>query len=123
MNTNQNASQNQSSMTIKNPKPASEPQVKGPDMNDRDRVNDILSMEKYLTDSFNVAAREASHRALHQDIMTILNETHQCQYEMFELMFRNGHYKLEAEEQTKLDQAYQQFQNYSTQFPYSSAIQ
>ncbi|WP_123043068.1 spore coat protein [Cohnella candidum] len=114
---NQNPSQ---SMTIKNPKPANEPQVKGPEMNDRDRVNDILALEKYLTDSFNVAAREASHTALHQDIMTVLNETHQCQYEMFELMFRKGHYKLEAEEQQKLDQAYQQFSNYSTQFPYAS---
>jgi spore coat protein CotF len=124
MNTNQNSqSQGSSSMTIKNPKPPYEPQVKGPGMNDRDRVNDILAMEKYLTDSFNVSAREASHRTLHQDIMTILTETHQCQYELFELMFRKGHYKLEAEEQTKLDQAYQQFQNYSTQFPYSTTMQ
>jgi spore coat protein CotF len=53
--------------------------------------------------------------------MTILNETHQCQYEMYELMFRKGHYKLEAEEQQKLDQTYQQFNNYSSQFPYNNA--
>ncbi|CAM4351244.1 spore coat protein [Paenibacillus alkaliterrae] len=113
---------NQNPQTIKNAKPANEPQVKGPEMNDRDRVNDILAMEKYLTDSFNVSAREASHSDLHQDIMTILNETHQCQYELFELMFRKGHYKLEAEQQTKLDQAYQQFNNYSTQFPYPNTM-
>ncbi|WP_261302325.1 spore coat protein [Paenibacillus andongensis] len=110
--------QNQDPQVIKNPKPSYEPQVKGPELNDRDRVNDILATEKYLTDSFNVSAREASHTSLHQDIMTILNETHQCQYELFEMMFRKGHYKLEAEEQTKLDQAFQQFSNYSTQFPY-----
>ncbi|MBD2870874.1 spore coat protein [Paenibacillus sp. IB182493] len=113
-------SQNQGSQTIKNPKPANEPQVKGPELNDRDRVNDILATEKYLTDSFNVSAREASHTALHQDIMTILNETHQCQYELFELMFRKGHYKLEAEQQNKLDQHYQQFSGYSSQFPYAN---
>lgn len=113
--------QNQSSQTIKNPKPSYEPQVKGPELSDRDRVNDILSTEKYLTDSFNISAREASHLALHQDIMTILNETHQCQYELFQLMFRKGHYSLEAEQQTKLDQAYQQFSGYSTQFPYPNA--
>lgn len=115
-------SPNQSPNTIKNPKPPYEPQVKGPEMNDRDRVNDILALEKYLTDSFNVSAREASHPQLHQDIMTILNETHQCQYEMYELMFRKGHYKLEAEEQNKLDQAHKQFSNYSTQFPYPSTM-
>lgn len=113
-------SQNQSQDTIKNPKPPTEPKIKGPDMNDRDRVNDILALEKYLTDSFNVSAREASHPYLHQDIMTVLNETHQCQYEMYELMFRKGHYKLEAEQQNKLDHTYQQFSNYSAQFPYQS---
>jgi spore coat protein CotF len=115
-----NQNQNSQTQTIKNPKPSNEPQVKGPEMTDRDRVNDILATEKYLTDSFNVSAREASHSYLHQDIMAILNETHQCQYELFELMFRKGHYKLEAEQQSKLDQAYQQFNNYSTQFPYPS---
>lgn len=112
---------NQSQHIIKNPKPANEPQVKGPEMNDRDRLNDILALEKYLTDGFNTSVKEASHPSLHQEIMTILNETHQCQYEMYQLMFRKGHYKLEAEEQTKLDQTYQQFHNYSSQFPYNSA--
>jgi spore coat protein CotF len=110
--------QPQNPQTIKNPKPPDEPKVKGSAMNDRDRINDILALEKYLTDGFNVSAREASHANLHQDIMTILNENHQCQYEMFELMFRKGHYKLEAEQQPQLDQTYQQFSNYSTQFPY-----
>ena len=114
--------QNQNANTIKNPKPPGEPQVKGPDMNDRDRVNDILALEKYLTDSFNISAREASHPQLHRDIMTVLTETHQCQYELYELMFRKGHYKLEAEEQTKLDQTYQQFSNYTAQFPYSGSM-
>lgn len=121
MNQNQSQSQNQNMNMIKNPKPPNEPQVKGPEMNDRDRVNDILALEKYLTDSFNVSAREASHQQLHEDIMTILTETHQCQYSLYELMFRKGHYKLEAEEQQKLDQTYQQFSNYSSQFPYSGS--
>jgi len=106
---------------IQNPKPPNEPQVKGPEMNDRDRLNDVLALEKYLTDSFNVAAREASHRKLHRDIMTVLNETHECQYRLFELMFRKGHYKLEAEEKQKLDQSFKQFDGYRSQFPYANA--
>lgn len=103
---------------IKNPKPANEPQVKGPEMNDRDRLNDVLATEKYLTDSFNVMVREASNDQLYQDVMTILNEVHECQRQLFLEMFRNGWYKLEAEQQQKLDQAYQQFSGYATQFPY-----
>jgi spore coat protein CotF len=34
------------------------------------------------------------------------------------MMFQNGWYKLEAEEQQKLQQAQQQFSGYSSQFPY-----
>jgi len=110
--------QQQNPNVIKNPKPANEPKVKGPEMNDRDRLNDVLLTAKYLTDSFNVAVREASHNTLHQDMLTILNETHQAARQTFDLMFQKGWYKVEAEQQQKLDQAYQQFNNYSTQFPY-----
>lgn len=104
---------------IANPKPANEPKVKGPELNDRDRINDILAMEKYLSDSFNVAVREASHDSLHQDMLACLQETHQMQREIFNMMFQKGWYKLEAEQQQKLDQTYQQFSNYSSQFPYT----
>ena len=34
-----------------------------PQMNDRDLVNDVLSMEKYMTDSYCTALNEASHEA------------------------------------------------------------
>lgn len=103
---------------IANPQPANMPQVKTPEMNDRDYLNDCLSTCKYLTDSMNVAVREASHQQLHQDMMQILIETHQSAREAYDLMFRKGWYKLEAEDQQKLQQAYQQFSGYSTQFPY-----
>lgn len=104
-------------MTIQNPKSPQDAQA-NQQMNDRDRLEDMLSTEKYLTNNFNVYAREAGHKQLQQDVMTILNETHQIQYEMFELMFQKGHYKLEAEQQMKLDQTFQQFQGYTNQFPY-----
>lgn len=110
----------QQASTIKNPKPANEPQAKGPQMNDRDRLNDILAMEKYITDSLNVAVREASHDSLHQTYMTCLMETHQCQRDIFNKMFEKGHYTLEAEEQQKVDKTYQQFSNYASQFPYGN---
>ncbi|KQL46215.1 hypothetical protein AN963_14685 [Brevibacillus choshinensis] len=103
---------------IANPQSAQLPQVKGPQMNDRDYMNDCLTTCKYLADSLNVAVWEASHQQLHQDFLQILNETHQSQREAYELMFRKGWYKLEAAEQQKLQQTYQQFSGYSTQFPY-----
>lgn len=103
---------------IANPQSEQLPQVKGPEMNDRDFLNDGLSTCKYLTDSLNVAIREASHGQLHADMLQILTDTHQSAREIYNLMFQNGWYKLEAEEQQKLQQTQQQFSSYSSQFPY-----
>lgn len=103
---------------IANPQSPQLPQVKGPEMNDRDFLNDGLSTCKYLTDSLNVAVREASHEQLHADLVQILTETHHSARELYNMMFQNGWYKLEAEEQQKLQQAQQQFSGYSSQFPY-----
>jgi spore coat protein CotF len=111
---NQQNQQNQ----IANQQTGQLPKVKTPEMNDRDFLNDGLSTCKYLTDSLNSAVREASHVQLHADLMQILTETHASARDLFNLMFKNGWYKLEAEEQQKIDQAFQQFNNYSSQFPY-----
>jgi spore coat protein CotF len=103
---------------IPNPQSGYEPQVKGPQMNDRDFLNDGLATCKYLTDSLNVAVREASHEQLYTDMLQILMETHQSARNLYNLMFQKGWYKLEAEQQQKLQQTYQQFSGYATQFPY-----
>jgi spore coat protein CotF len=92
-------------------------------MTDRDRLNDVLATQKYLTDGFNIAVREASHDALHRDVLTCLTETHQCARDIYNTMFQQGWYTLEAEEQQKLDQAYQKFNSYTSQFPYSGNVQ
>lgn len=110
--------QQQNNNIIANPKPPGEPQVKGPQMNDRDFINDGLATCKYLTDSLTIAVREASHQQLHADFVQILDETHQCARNLYDTMFQKGWYKLEAAEQQKLQQAFQQFSGYSSQFPY-----
>lgn len=117
----QNTNQNQNK--IANPSSNTLPKVKGPEMNDRDRVNDVLAMEKHLISTSNIAAWEASHTQLHQDIMAICNDTQQCHRNLFNLMFQKAWYKLEAEDQQHLDQTYKQFSNYATQFPYQTPIQ
>ncbi|MFB6467837.1 spore coat protein [Cytobacillus sp. Hz8] len=113
--------QNQQGMQsnqIANPQTGQLPQVKNQQMNDRDFLNDGLSTCKYITDSLNIAVREASHQQLYTEVLQILQETHNSTRELFNLMFKEGWYKLEAADQQKIDQAYQQFSNYSTQFPY-----
>lgn len=111
-------SQNQNPNEIANPQSNILSQTKGPEMNDRDRMNDILNMEKYLSSNYATAAWEASHDRLHQDYISIFNDIQQQHRQLFNAMFQQGWYKLEAEQQQKVDQMNQQFSNYATQFPY-----
>jgi spore coat protein CotF len=97
--------------------------LKTPQMNDRDFLNDMLTTEKYMTSSYSVFLHEASHQQLYQDMMNIFTETQNCQRELFNLMFKKGWYKLEAADPQKLQQAYQQFQGYTNQFPYQNTVQ
>ena len=100
--------------TIKNPSTQVPQNVQ---FNDRDRLNDMLATEKGLTDGFNVFAREASHQALHSDIMHILNETHRAARDVFNLMFEKGWYSLHPEQPTQIAKEYQKFQGYESQLP------
>jgi spore coat protein CotF len=110
---------NQSSK-IQNPE---SPVPKTPQMNDRDFINDILSYEKYMTDSYSTVLNEASHEALYQDLSAIFNETQNMQRELYNMMFKKGWYALEAEESQKVQQTHQQFTNYMNQFPHHGPTQ
>jgi len=94
---------------------------KTPQMNDRDFINDLLATEKYMTDSYSTTLNEASHQALYQDLLGIFTETQNMQRELYTVMFQKGWYKLEPAEQQKLQQSYQQFKGYATQFPYGTS--
>lgn len=99
------------------------PQTQVPEtssMNDRDFANDLLSLEKYMTASYNTALNEASHQGLYTDLLSIFTETQNEQRELYNLMFQKGWYKLEEAEQQKIQQSYQQHQQMSSQFPYGN---
>ncbi|RBW71247.1 spore coat protein [Bacillus taeanensis] len=93
---------------------------KTPQMNDRDLINDMLATEKYLTASYSTALNEASHEQLYRDLSAVFNETQDCQRHLYNLMFQKGWYSLDAAQDQKLQQSYQQFSGYTNQFPYNT---
>ncbi|MDG5788938.1 spore coat protein [Evansella sp. AB-P1] len=111
-----NNQQQQSSTKIQNPK-TQVPET--PQMSDRDYINDMLSTEKYMTDSYSTALNEASHQALYSDLQQIFIDSQQCQRNLFNLMFEKGWYSFDAEQQQTLNQSYQQFTGYQAQNPYN----
>lgn len=94
------------------------PQVKGPEMNDRDFINDILAMEKYLSNGYNTAVHEASTEQLYQLQMNHLTAVHEASRKLFGIMHQKGWYKTDAAQSMQIQQKTQQFANYRTQFPY-----
>ena len=90
-----------------------------PDMNERDFLNDILANEKYITHGLNTFAWEASHQDLYNDVKQILNETQDCTRDIFNTMFQEGFYELEAAKPEKISKTNQQFTDYlNNQSPY-----
>jgi spore coat protein CotF len=103
--------------TIAMPQTGELPKVKGPEINDRDLINDIMAYEKYMANGFGIGLNEMQMPTLHQAIHDIMCDVHKSQFELFEMMFQKGWYKMKAAEQTEVQQAHQQFSGYKTQFP------
>jgi len=98
-------------------------QAKSTQMSDRDRINDMLATEKHLTDAYNVFVREASHRELYQDTLQILNNTHQSARDLFNEMYSQGWYNVQAETAQEVAKVQQKFSNYQTQLPNTNSFQ
>ncbi|GAB2698491.1 spore coat protein [Paenibacillus thermoaerophilus] len=103
--------------TIQAPQASAQQTPQGPEFSDRDRINDMLAYEKYLTNGYNTALCEMQMPKLHQDIQATLNDVHELQAKMFNLMFNKGWYKLQAADPQQISQKAQQFQGYKSQFP------
>ncbi|MEX1029395.1 MAG: spore coat protein [Paenibacillaceae bacterium] len=93
------------------------PQVKGPEMNDRDFINDILSMEKYLASGYSTGLSEMQNPKLRQDVQQLLIQSHNNQWASFNLMFQKGWYKMKAADSAEVSTTQQQFNDYKSQFP------
>ncbi|MBE3596370.1 MAG: spore coat protein [Hydrogenibacillus sp.] len=111
----------QTRTTIVPPQPSISP---SPQMSDRDYANDALTTEKYLTAGLNTAAWEASNGPFHQDLMKLLNDTHQAARRVYDFMFAQGWYPIDVEDQQNVDEAFQQYdQEMKTQFPPQGMVQ
>lgn len=98
---------------------ASGEQIQGPQFSDRDRINDLLSSEKYLTTGYIISLNEMINPQIYQTVKQILNETHDFQHQLFTAMQQKGWYDTPSAQQQEIEQAKQKFSNYRTQFPYS----
>lgn len=96
------------------------PETRDSNVNDRDRVIDLLAQEKYLSSGYNVSLWEASHDELHQ----VLKQNHetcvQMQRQLFNVAFKKGWYRLPVADAQSLFTAYNDLQQKKAEFPFPS---
>lgn len=78
---------------------------------EREMLTDALSSQKLATDNYNTFANECFNTNVKNEIIDILNEEHQIQYEVFSEMHKRGWYPVQQAEQQKISQTKQKYSN------------
>ncbi|MBQ7322725.1 MAG: spore coat protein [Clostridia bacterium] len=83
--------------------------VKSCDFQDKDRMMDALSSQKFLSGIYNESLNEAYHTPVKNCFSGLLNDVHRTQEELFAVMNERGWYPVEAAEEQKITAARQKF--------------
>ncbi len=84
-------------------------------MPEKEMMNDVLSSQKFLTETYNAFTNECATPNVRDEFLKILAEEHQIQAEVFDAMKQRGWYQTPAAEQQKIDQTKQQYQGSGAQ--------
>lgn len=71
-------------------------------MNDKDYLTSIFTIEKAMVKDYAVAITEASNQDLYSNYHEMFDEASDLQREIYNMMFKKGWYTLEMAEETKI---------------------
>lgn len=76
---------------------------------DQAMINDALSSQKFISDGYNTGANEAAAMAVKDTLMSLLEDEHNIQHDLFSQMQKRGWYKTEPAPQQKIDETRTKF--------------
>lgn len=76
---------------------------------EKEILSDALSAQKATTALFNTSANECVHEDVRQTMMNILNEEHEIQQDVFEMMHSQGLYPTPCADEKKVQEVKQQY--------------
>ncbi len=76
---------------------------------DREMATDLLHSQKAITGDYNNYANECAGNEVKNLFMSILNEEHTIQHDVFSSISKRGWYSVESAPQDKVNQIKQQF--------------
>ena len=82
-----------------------------PTFSDKDRLQDALASQKFITENYTTFANECVTKNVRDAFMSILNEEHCIQNEIFTEMQSRGWYQVQPAETQKIEQTRQKFAN------------
>ena len=82
---------------------------------DREIMDDVLSSQKHITGVYNTFSNECVNPQLQSDMLAILKEEHNMQFDVFTDMHKRGWYSPATAEQQKVTEAKTKFQGISAQ--------
>lgn len=83
-------------------------------MTEKELMTDLLSSEKFLTGVYNTYCCEAATSNVKSTLMSLLQDVHRMQEEIFGEMSSRGWYQLEKAEEQKLNSEKQKFSQMAT---------
>ena len=86
-------------------------------MTDQERITDLIFSEKKMSDNYSIWASECTNLKLRDTFLTLLNQSHKTQTELFTAAQQKGWYKQIP--QAQADQVQQAYQQFSSQAPQS----
>ena len=74
-------------------------------MNDQERMADMLTMEKKLSNNYDIYASECVNTALRNEFIKDFTQSHTTQTELFQAAQSRGWYQVQQAQQDQINQA------------------
>ena len=87
----------------------------GSTISEKDLMNDVLSSQKFITDTYNTFTNESATPSVRDEFMRILTDEHQIQADVFQTMQQRGWYDIPQAQQQKIQQARQKYESAKNQ--------
>jgi len=84
-------------------------------MKDMEIMTDLLTSQKTITENYNNYANECASKELKNSFLNILQEEHQIQADVFQVMNQRGWYKTQPADQNQLSTTKQKFESMQQQ--------
>ncbi|HWI50673.1 MAG TPA: spore coat protein [Symbiobacteriaceae bacterium] len=96
--------------------------LKDPNVNDKDRMTDLLSSAKHISDSYDTAMNEASHDALFQVFKQNHSKVKDLERQIYTTMFKKGWYKLPVADAQSVATAFENARKVQSQLPFPAQM-